>query len=524
MRSETLQGASNLERLVIMAHLSGSGGSTASRVFEYYRWYTQEIAPTQIQNIGKLLASSSVQDALLRFPIRTLVLSGEEGMNLLIQNMEDLRNMQDGGLIKNLHVLMLVAKRQVLRDRYLRHTGVSALKHPLEAKGLGLSTEKAIDNEIERADKLPSLIKDLGVNCDTIDTSFLSEESLSHKIYDHIMPDRPKLIHQSDITAMRQMNERVCSFSGAPLTEIFLITGERGTGKEMIAKAIHTQTQEIMWPKDCKKDFHIIDCDHIRKIYLEALCSVRRGTLLFNGIERLEGNSDVTESLQRKLKTKTDGKNPEWNEMRIIATSSCSRQDLFRKRELREIVSLFRIFIDTVPLREQGVDEIGKYIQFILKEIEQRENFRVQLEKEAKDYLENHEWPENITQMRQVLERSVRNSWALKESEEKWEPQDRPTSVRIQNKWIPRDVKHSIFPKEPSDLFVVPEDYGEFKERKKQLELMLKERFVHKFEREFYEHELAKFEGDKIGLANHLQMSVQNLYRKISELGIKKPE
>jgi len=518
---------SSLDNLVIMPYLAGSGGSTVTRVFEYYVWYTEEVAPMQLRNLSEILVQSPVQNALLRFPIRSLVLSGNEGLSLLKQNLGDLRDMEKDGLIKHLRVFLLTTKRYILRDRYLeRYMGVPTFKHPLEANNLRFSTEKAIDSETQIAEKLPSITDELGIYYKIIDTSFHNEQSLRDRIYDYIAPDRPLLINQDYISAMKQMNTRVRLFAEAPLTDPFLIAGEAGTGKKMIAQAIHTATLETKREEGFQEEFHVVDCELLKEIYLEDLRSVQSGTLFFDNLERLgEREPRVRKPLQEWLKAKVDGKHPHWNKIRIMAAGNLPREALLSKRELREIAPLFRMSIDTPTLREQGTTEIAKYIRFILNEIEQRENFKVKLEEAAQAYLEEYDWPGNIAQLREVLERSVRNSWALGEDERHWEPRQKPSSVVILRNRIPRELPRRILPEEPGEflgeLFVVPENYEEFKQRKKELEGMLKEKFVKRFERDFYQAELTKVGGEKPELAERLGVSAQNLYRKLNELGIR---
>lgn len=519
---------SSLENLVIMPYLAGSGGSTASRVFEYYGWYPAEVAPMQLRNLSEILVQSPVQNALLRFPIRSLVLSEEKGLEDLGKNLKDLQDMEKDGLIKHLRVFLLTTKRYVLRDRYLeRHVGVQTFKHPLEAENLRYSTEKAIDRETQIAKKLPSITDELGIYYKIIDTSFHNEQSLRDRVYDYIAPrDRPLLIEQDDIDVMRQMKTRVHLFAEAPFTDIFLIAGEAGTGKKLIAQAIHTATLETKREEGFQGEFHVVDSELLKEIYLEDLKDVKSGTLFFDNLERLgEREPRVRKYLQEWLKAKVDGKHPQWNKMRIIAAGNLPREDLLSKRELREIAPLFRMSIDTPTLREQGSTDIAKYIRFILNEIEQRENFKVKLEEAAQAYLEDYEWPGNMTQLRQVIERGVRNSWALGKDEKHWEPRQKPSSVVVQQNRIPRELPRRILPEEPGEflgeLFVVPENYEEFKQRKKELEGMLKEKFVKRFERDFYQAELAKVGGEKPELARRLGVSPQNLYRKLKELEIR---
>jgi DNA-binding NtrC family response regulator len=507
-----------------MPYLAGSGGSTVTRVFEYYVWYTEEVAPMQLRNLSEILVQSPVQNAMLRFPIRSLVLSEDAGLKLLKQNLEDLRGMEKDGLIKHLQFLGLTTKRYVLRDRYLeRYMGVPTFKHPLEARNIGFSIEKAIDMEAQMAEKLPSITGELGISFNIIDTSFYNEQSLRDRIYDYIAPDRPLLIDQDDIVVMRQMKTRVRLFAETPFTDICLIAGEAGTGKKMIAQAIHTATLEAKREEGFQGEFHVVDCELLKEIYLEDLRSVQDGTLFFDNIERLgERDPRVRKSLQEWLKAKVAGKHLQWNKMRIIAAGNLHREDLLGKRELRDISPLFRMSIDTPTLKEQGSTEIAKYIRFILNEIEQQENLKIEIEEAAQAYLENYEWPENITRLREVLERSMRNSWALGEDEKQWAPRPKPSSVVVQRNHIPREkLPRRILPEEPGEFLVVPENYEAFKQKKKELEGMLKEKFVKRFEHDFYQAELEKVVGGKPELAKRLGVSAQNLYRKLNELGIR---
>lgn len=204
-----------------------------------------------------------------------------------------------------------------------------------------------------------------------------------------------------------------------------LICGESGTGKELIARFIHEMSNRK------KEPFLSVNCAAIPEGLMEAeLFGYEKGAFTGAWVQRIGkfekamGGTllldEVTEmpiSLQTKLlrviqESEIDrlgGKEPIQIDTRIIATSNREPIELVRQGRFREdlFYRLNVLKIDCPPLRSRPA-AISNLAQFFLDKIRTRyERTHLVLSQSVQKKLIEYEWPGNIRELSNVIERCV---------------------------------------------------------------------------------------------------------------------
>ncbi|MBA2403865.1 MAG: sigma-54-dependent Fis family transcriptional regulator [Bdellovibrionales bacterium] len=204
-----------------------------------------------------------------------------------------------------------------------------------------------------------------------------------------------------------------------------LISGESGSGKEVIAKAVH----ELGDKKD--GPFIAINCSAIPENLLESeLFGHAKGAFtgandkkigLFEEANKgtlfLDEIGDLTLSLQAKLlrvlqerKVKRIGENQyrDISARIICATHKDLRKEVAEGRFREDLY--FRLNVIPIympPLRERK-DDILPLSEYFLKKFSLMNNVQVKgFSKEAIQKLENHEWKGNVRELENAIERAV---------------------------------------------------------------------------------------------------------------------
>jgi len=203
-----------------------------------------------------------------------------------------------------------------------------------------------------------------------------------------------------------------------------LITGESGTGKSMIAKAIHFLSGRKDGP------FITINCTAIPETLLEAeLFGYERGAftgahapkkgkfeLANGGTVFLDEIGDMPLSLQAKLLRVLQDKEIERLgsekvikvDLRVIAATNRDIHTLVKEGKFREDLyyRLNVVPIHVPPLRERKED-IPLLIEHFLRTYNSKYGKNVRLSPEAVEILIEYSWPGNIRELENTVERLV---------------------------------------------------------------------------------------------------------------------
>jgi len=203
------------------------------------------------------------------------------------------------------------------------------------------------------------------------------------------------------------------------------IHGESGTGKELVARAIHYQG------KFSRAPFISVNCGGIPENLLEAelfgyvkgaftgadsnrdgyFQAAHGGTIFLDeiGNASLAVQSRLLRVLQEKEVVKVGSQKSEKVDVRIIAATNSNLLDMIKKQTFREDLyyRLTVVEIHVAPLRERKGDIPLLVDKFLFKYgVEYKDRF-VKISPEALNILQRYDWPGNIRELENVIQRAV---------------------------------------------------------------------------------------------------------------------
>ncbi len=211
----------------------------------------------------------------------------------------------------------------------------------------------------------------------------------------------------------------------APSESSVLILGETGTGKELIARAIHAHSKRMGGP------FVPINCGAIPETLIESevfgyekgsftgahrpkkgLIEVaERGTLFLDEVGEITSKMqvDLLRVLQDKTFFRVGGVDPILADFRLISATHRELTQEIAQGNFRQDF-FYRINVITLrvpPLRERRED-IPLLADYFLKRVARETNRQVDaINEQAIQILVDHDWPGNIRELENVVERAV---------------------------------------------------------------------------------------------------------------------
>jgi formate hydrogenlyase transcriptional activator len=230
----------------------------------------------------------------------------------------------------------------------------------------------------------------------------------------------------------------------APMDSTVLILGETGTGKELIARAIHKRS------KRSGRAFIRVDCaaipasliaselfGHEKGAFTGALQRhlgrfelANGGTIFLDEIGELpaETQSALLRVLQEREFERVGGSQPISVDVRVLAAtnrdlktavaSGTFRQDLFYR---------LNVFPIQVPPLRQRADDIPPLVEYFIDRYAKKAGKKIRkIEKKTMELFQTYKWPGNIRELQNVVERavilcdddtfSVDETWLIQES------------------------------------------------------------------------------------------------------------
>jgi DNA-binding NtrC family response regulator len=173
-----------------------------------------------------------------------------------------------------------------------------------------------------------------------------------------------------------------------------LIEGEPGTGKELLARALHESSPRA------QGTFVILDCRAASEEHLLAVLeAASRGTIFLDEL------GDLPLELQPKLLRVIESRSTKKAEARFVASSTRDLEKLVRDKTFRDDL-FYRIAVvraKITPLRERAEDIpvlAGLFAQKI-------GGMAAQVSGEVVGVLSSYDWPGNARELRNVIERAV---------------------------------------------------------------------------------------------------------------------
>jgi formate hydrogenlyase transcriptional activator len=211
----------------------------------------------------------------------------------------------------------------------------------------------------------------------------------------------------------------------APTDSTVLIQGETGTGKELIARAVHDSSSRFARPfikLNCAAiPFDLLESElfgHERGAFTGAIAQkVGRFELADKGTLFLDEVGDIPLALQPKLLRvlqerefeRLGGTRTHQVDVRLVAATNRNLAEMVKHNEFRsDLYYRLNVFpIPLPPLRERRED-IPALVSYFVERYGRRMGKRIErISPDTMSALSSHRWPGNIRELQNFIERSV---------------------------------------------------------------------------------------------------------------------
>lgn len=256
---------------------------------------------------------------------------------------------------------------------------------------------------------------------------FVDEEANSERairlLDEELNYSRKRLYSAKDIvtssSAMLELKEKIrkVSRTKSPV----MIYGETGTGKEIVAEAIHSQGERSKMP------FISQNCSSIPPQLLESILFgtekggftgavqkkglfeiANHGTLFLDEINSMDFNSQskILKAIEEQKIMRVGGEKYIDVDVRIICALNENPFDSVKNGRLREdlLYRLSAVILSVPPLRERDDDLSLLIDRYLKKYSEQFGNPISGISDEAMDILKKYTWPGNVRELKNVIE------------------------------------------------------------------------------------------------------------------------
>ncbi|MDN3722943.1 sigma-54 dependent transcriptional regulator [Aequorivita sp. SDUM287046] len=203
------------------------------------------------------------------------------------------------------------------------------------------------------------------------------------------------------------------------------ISGESGTGKELVARSIHYNG------KYSREPFIAVNCGGIPENLLESelfgyvkgaftgandsreglFQAAHGGTIFLDeiGNASLAVQSRLLRVLQEKEVMKVGDRKTEKIDVRVIAATNSNLKEMIAKETFREdlFYRLTVVEIHVPPLRERKDDIPMLSEKFLFKYGKEYKDRYITIDPEAQELLQRYDWPGNIRELENVIQRAV---------------------------------------------------------------------------------------------------------------------
>ncbi|MDB6034531.1 MAG: Transcriptional regulatory protein ZraR [Verrucomicrobiales bacterium] len=235
-----------------------------------------------------------------------------------------------------------------------------------------------------------------------------------------ISGDASPVFQSPPMKAVMRTIERI-----APSDVSVLITGESGTGKEVVADLIHTLSRRSKGP------FIKINCAALPRELIESelfgsvkgaftgaqgdreglFRQAEGGTLLLDELSEMpiDTQSKLLRVLQEKEVRPVGGRTSYKTDCRIIAATNRQVEEAIRDGKLREDLyyRISAISVSLPPLRDRREDVLPLARAFLKRFASQADRVLTDFTPEAADRLRSYDWPGNVRQLQNEVQRAV---------------------------------------------------------------------------------------------------------------------
>jgi DNA-binding NtrC family response regulator len=210
---------------------------------------------------------------------------------------------------------------------------------------------------------------------------------------------------------MREIYEQIDRMSNS--SPNVLIQGESGTGKELIAHVIHRNSDrnnKPFMPVICKSFGKGIAADRLHDHTVDLFKSAAGGTVFFDEIAEISAGIQANISRAFKVYSRNHpptGGNPATGIRLLTATNRDLKEAVQREIFNQEFYNCISdVTIRVPPLRDRKEDICLLINNFLNKFNLKRENKVLNVSPDALDVLLRYNWPGNVIQLENVIERA----------------------------------------------------------------------------------------------------------------------
>jgi PAS domain S-box-containing protein len=308
--------------------------------------------------------------------------------------------------------------RAILPDGSLRY--IRSVAHPVKDESGQVvefvGTVIDITEQRNAHDALKSAFEEIKVLRDQLykENIALREEVDKASMFEEIVGESP---------ALRSVLSRLSKI--APTDSTVLITGETGTGKELIARAIHKRSQRS------SRAFVNVNCaatppslitselfGHEKGAFTGALHRrlgrfelAEGGTIFLDEVGELplETQTSLLRVLQEREFERVGGNQTIHSDVRVIAATNRDLQTAIASGTFRSdlFYRLNVIPVEIPPLRERKED-VPMLIEYFIDRFARKARKKIRtIDKATLELLQSYSWPGNIRELQNVIERSV---------------------------------------------------------------------------------------------------------------------
>jgi DNA-binding NtrC family response regulator len=211
-----------------------------------------------------------------------------------------------------------------------------------------------------------------------------------------------------------------------------LITGETGTGKELVAKAIHANStradQMFVAVNSGSLPPELLESTlfgHVKGAFTSAIQSKKgyfevadRGTIFFDEIGTIgpETQIKLLRVIQEKEFTPLGSTEPIKVDVRILAATNADLLQLVKEGKFREDLyyrlNVINIALPALRDRKEDIPALAEhFFTYYCREndkfLDSSGRSRLRFQPEALDILMRHDWPGNVRELENVVERAV---------------------------------------------------------------------------------------------------------------------